>query len=70
MKAKQPRQRFSLVLEPLPDPIDGGYRLKRALKCLLRSFGLKCIAVWDGDASRAAIADRPLDWPADELRNA
>lgn len=36
---------FTLTLEPLPDPSDpSGYRrLRKALKALLRSFGLRCV---------------------------
>jgi hypothetical protein len=35
---------YQLTLEPTPDPSDptGLRRLRRALKCLLRSFGLRC----------------------------
>ncbi len=36
--------RYRLTLRPLPDPTDpaGHRRLRRALKCLLRSFRLRC----------------------------
>jgi hypothetical protein len=46
---------YMLVLRPVRDPLeawgtparDGGYRLKLALKTLLRSYGLKCVRVCD-----------------------
>lgn len=57
-------ERFTIVLQPLPDATTSGvYRLRRALKCLLRTFGLKCIAAWQGDASASAIAERTIDEP-------
>jgi len=36
---------FVLTLRPVPDATDpdGIRRLRRALKCLLRSFGLRCV---------------------------
>lgn len=36
---------FNLTLQPLPDPSDpSGYRrLRKALKALLRSYGLRCV---------------------------
>lgn len=51
------RRRWLVTLEALPDadpdaaPPD--VRLRRALKCLLRSFRLKCVAVEDEDAECA-----------------
>jgi hypothetical protein len=32
-------------LRPLPDQVPAAVRLQRALKCLGRSFGLRCVAV-------------------------
>lgn len=31
-----------LTLRPLPDDVPAAVRMRRALKCLLRSFRLKC----------------------------
>lgn len=52
-----PNERVALVLEVLPDPQakalgdrfarPGDYRLKLALKRLLRDFGLRCVSVHD-----------------------
>ena len=41
----KPPQRFAIVLVPPPEPADvpPTIRLRRALKCLLRSFGLRCV---------------------------
>lgn len=41
------RPEYRLTLRPLPDKSDpaGIRRLRRALKCLLRSFGLQCIDI-------------------------
>lgn len=41
--AQQPRYR--LLLQAQAGPVPAVVRLRRALKCLLRSFGLKCVAV-------------------------
>lgn len=62
-KAAEPPERFTLVLQPLPDTTSGVYSLKRALKCLGRTFRLKCIACWQGDASAPAVAAGVLDDP-------
>lgn len=34
-----------LTLKPLPDAIPAGVRLRRALKVLLRGFGLRCTSI-------------------------
>lgn len=41
------RPEYKLTLRPLPDKSDpaGIRRLRRALKCLLRSFGLQCVDI-------------------------
>ena len=47
--APEPRPRWTLTLEaqPTPDGAPAIVRLRRALKCLLRVFGLRCLsAVW------------------------
>jgi hypothetical protein len=36
------RPRYILVLEPLPR-VDGEQALRRALKALLRAYGLRCV---------------------------
>lgn len=56
------KQRFELVLQVDADPLakahgeryarDGAYRLKLALKRLLRDFGLKCVSVHDARPGR------------------
>jgi hypothetical protein len=64
----QPRERYRLTLEALPD---GGapapIRLKRFLKAALRSYGLRCVdAVELRDESEAptpAIGARPKETP-------
>jgi hypothetical protein len=57
------RERFIIELEAAPS--DGyaspAVRLRRALKCLLRSFGLKCVSVLPSDVGQ-------LDEPKDESR--
>lgn len=51
------RRRWLVTLEALPtedpDAAPPDVRLRRALKCLLRSFRLKCVAVEDEDAESA-----------------
>jgi hypothetical protein len=44
MTQARSRTEFKLTLRPEPDRTDpqGIRRLRRALKCLLRSFGLRC----------------------------
>jgi hypothetical protein len=52
-------ERYHLVLEALPDGgAPAAVRLRRALKCLLRAFGLRCVHVApDGeDLGPAALA--------------
>ena len=40
-------ERFRLELEALADGVPAVVRLRRALKCLLRAFGLRCRSVAD-----------------------
>src|SRR5262245_11585194 len=54
-------QDIRLTLRPLRDTVPAVVRLRRALKCLLRSFGLKCVGVeqvprnrTEGDTSAGA----------------
>jgi hypothetical protein len=35
-------ERYRLELEALADDVPAAVRLRRALKCLLRAFGLRC----------------------------
>jgi hypothetical protein len=60
MPAEPPdgKPRYHLVVEALPDVVPAAVRLRRALKCLLRSFGLKCIrARLEGDEPPFPIDD-------------
>ncbi len=41
---KQPRERFALTLEALPDNAPAIIRLRWLLKAALRSYGLHCTA--------------------------
>lgn len=43
----KPRPRYLLTLQPTPDKTDpdGIRRLRRALKSLLRCFGLRCVRI-------------------------
>jgi hypothetical protein len=44
------KPRYTLLVEAQPDDVPAAVRLRRALKCLLRSFNLKCIrARLEGD---------------------
>jgi hypothetical protein len=52
MKQRPP---FVLRLVALPDPVPGRVRVRRALKHLLRYFGLKCLEV--APAARQQVAD-------------
>jgi hypothetical protein len=47
MTQARSRTEFKLTLRPEPDKSDpaGIRRLRRALKCLLRSFGLRCVDI-------------------------
>jgi hypothetical protein len=40
-----PPAEFLVRLRALPDRVPGPVRLRRALKCLLRSFGLRAVRV-------------------------
>jgi hypothetical protein len=41
------RERFTLILEPLPDDVPAEIRLRRPLKHLLRACRLRCVRVDD-----------------------
>jgi hypothetical protein len=47
MTQARSRPEFKITLRPEPDKSDpaGIRRLRRALKCLLRSFGLRCVDI-------------------------
>lgn len=57
-----------LLLEPLPDEVPENVRVKRALKCLLRAFGLKCtqLSAWPvtGQDATTVSAAAAVDCPA------
>jgi hypothetical protein len=58
------RERYSLDLEAMPDNLNGvpaNLRLRRALKYLLRSCGLRCLAVRDLPSKIADTADAKED---------
>ena len=60
------RERWQLTLESLPSDVPSANRLRRGLKCLLRSFGLRCLEVRplaEPDA-KPAIPDVPVELPA------
>ena len=42
---RRPRERWVFTIEPLPGKVPGVHRVRSALKVLLRSFGLRCVAV-------------------------
>ena len=78
MASRNRRPKFQLVLEALPPPAVEGMpepppaelRLRRALKCLLRSFGLRCVSaerVGD-DASQHAGASSAAGTTAPQKR--
>lgn len=56
------RTPVKLTLLPLPDAVPATIRLRRALKCLLRSFGLKCVRI--EDAPPAAADDEQKGEPS------
>lgn len=45
---------FTVELRPPPGDDKPHLRLKRALKCLLRAFGLRCVSVSEKPAKAAA----------------
>lgn len=40
-----PGEVWALRLKAMPDSVPGPVRMRRALKTLLRSFGLKCVEI-------------------------
>jgi hypothetical protein len=58
---------FRLTLRALRDPVPAAHRLKKALKILLRSFGLKCVACEpvpsNGPQASPAAPDAPGNAP-------
>ena len=56
------RTRFTIELEAVPSDIPAAARLKRALKVLLRGFGLRCVTAVEtqptNDAPRSTQTTR------------
>jgi hypothetical protein len=50
---------YVVRLKALPDAVPAAVRLKRALKCLLRSFGLRAVRVEELPASPEATEGSP-----------
>lgn len=59
--------RIVLALEALDDPIPATVRMKRALKMLLRSFGLRCTRILPSDSE--AVQDDQDDKSNPERRS-
>lgn len=51
---------YTLTLRPLPSPVPAEARLKRALKCLLRVYGLRCLAVQEQVAEDVPVPSAGL----------
>jgi hypothetical protein len=43
---------FTLTVEVEPSSVPAAVRLRRALKCILRSFGVRCVMIRGSDDSR------------------
>jgi hypothetical protein len=56
-------ERFQLELEALSDDVPPAVRLRRALKCLLRTFGLRCRGVAAVVAQLRTSNEPPADPP-------
>jgi hypothetical protein len=57
--ATPPRERFTVVVEALPDKVPSRIRLRSFLKRALRSFNIRCVSVTPAEppaASQAAPA--------------
>lgn len=59
---------FLLRLRPLPSSIPAAVRLRRALKCLLRSFTLRCVLIAELPAAGGAAERAALGSSADASR--
>jgi hypothetical protein len=55
------RERWNIVLEPLPDEVPAAARLRSFLKRALRSFRLRCVSVAPVPPSPADPAGRATD---------
>lgn len=64
------REQFILTLEPTPQGPPAEIRLRRALKTLLRSFGLRCVNIQEnnGDATGRQRAAQPNPGNAGRIR--
>jgi hypothetical protein len=49
---------YVLTLRPLAGPVPVRLRLRRALKCLLRAFGLRCVAIREVRSSAPPVEER------------
>lgn len=52
-----PNPRFTMTVELLPDDVPGMVRLRRALKCLLRSFRVRCRRIEPVDSTRTTAGE-------------
>lgn len=59
------RERWTIVIEPLPSVVPASARMRQLLKHALRSLRLKCIRVEDAGESEATHADQSSTAPGD-----
>jgi hypothetical protein len=64
-KPAKDRPVFRIDLRPEPDVEDATYALKRALKCLLRTFRLRCVRAVEVKAGEPT--DAPKNAPERQL---
>jgi len=62
-RPRQPRERFVLTLESLPEKVPSEVRLRRLLKLALRAFGLRCVRVEPENVVAAPPAQKPRPSP-------
>jgi hypothetical protein len=63
-KARHPGgERFRLELEALADDVPAAIRLRRALKLLLRTFGLRCRSAADPTPRQLTVGGLAADPP-------
>jgi hypothetical protein len=63
-------ERYLVTLDALVDDVPAAVRLRRLLKCALRSFGFRCVSVRDVPAdadARVHIVSRRPALPNDHL---
>jgi hypothetical protein len=58
-------QRYLITLAPVGDGPPAEVRVRRALKCLLRSFGLRCTAVRLADPDASTDKHSSMDLPSE-----